>query len=105
MGTPRPGTRETMAPEDEDRAIKELDAVLHDVDLAIFDTSSSLLALPSELDNPAITALTGRLVRVLRQHNCAGLLLCHTPKMSREAAAAQRGEATLVRGGGAFVDA
>jgi hypothetical protein len=105
VGAPRADKRESIAPEGEDRAVNELGAVLHGVDLVIFDTSSSLLALPSELDNQAITTLMRRLTRVLRQHNCAGLLLAHTPKLTREQAAALRGEASLVRGGGAFVNA
>jgi len=45
-----------------------------------------------------------RLTRVARAANCAVLLLHHTPKMTRETAAAQRGEATLARGGGAIAN-
>ena len=106
LGEPRPGMREDMAPEGEDRMRDELRDALaaHPVDLVVLDTLAGLLALPNENDNTAVTRLLNRLARVVRDADCAGLLVHHTPKTTREGVAAQRGEATLVRGGGAIVN-
>jgi len=104
LGASRPGQQEEMAPEEHDQHLWQLKAALPGTDLLILDTLAALFALPNENDNNAITALMQRLNRATRQANCAVLLLHHTPKMTREVAAAQRGEATLVRGGGAITN-
>ena len=106
LGEPRPGMREDMAPEGEDRMRDELRDALakHPIDLVVLDTLAGLLALPNENDNTAVTRLLNRLVRVVRNAGCAGLLVHHTPKATREGVAAQRGEATLVRGAGAIAN-
>ena len=70
----------------------------------VLDTLAGLLALPNENDNTAVTRLLNRLARVVRNAGCAGLLVHHAPKTTREEVAAKRGEATLVRGGGAIVN-
>lgn len=106
LGEPRPREREDMAPEGEDRMRDMLRDALaaQPVDLVVLDTLAGLLALPNENDNTAVTRLLNRLARVVRDSGCAGLLVHHTPKTTREGVAAQRGEATLVRGGGAIVN-
>jgi hypothetical protein len=104
LGEPRPGHREEIAPEAEDRALNQLAAALAGVDLLILDTLAALLALTNENDNSAATILMRRLGRAARQANCAVMLIHHTPKMTREMAALQRGEVTLIRGGSAIVN-
>ncbi len=104
LGEPRPGMREEMSPERYDRALAALEAAAGDLDVLILDTMAALFALPNENDNPAVTTLMRRLSGMARRTGCAVLLIHHTPKMTREAAAAQRGEATLVRGGGAITN-
>jgi hypothetical protein len=106
LGEPAPGSRQDIAPENEDRSLQVLSAALttHKPDLVILDTLAALFALPSEIDNNAITMLMRRLGRAARDAGCAVLLLHHTPKLNRAAAAEQRGEATLVRGGSAITN-
>ena len=106
LGEPPPGPRDSIALEANDRGLIELTAALAQFkpDLLILDTFATLFALPSEIDNSAITILMRRLSRVARSADCAVLVLHHAPKMTRETAAAQRGEATLVRGGGAITN-
>ena len=104
LGEPRPGMREEMSPERYDRALAALGTVSGDLDVLILDTMAALFALPNENDKPAVTTLMRRLSGMARRTGCAVLLMHHTPKMTREAAAAQRGEATLVRGGGAITN-
>jgi hypothetical protein len=104
IGAPRPGMREDLCPEDQDRALNQLTAALAGTDVAIFDTMSALFALANENDNQSVTSMMRRLIKTARAVGCAMLILHHVPKMSREAAAAQRGEPTLVRGGGAIVN-
>lgn len=106
IGAPRPGQREDMAPETDDRACMELRDSLraNDVSLVVLDTLAALLALPSENDNSAATTLMRRIAKVAGEVGCAVILLHHTPKVTKEGAAAQRGEATAVRGGGAIVN-
>ena len=98
--------RQDIPSEDMDRSLQALSAVLatYKPDLVILDTLAALFALPSEIDNNAITMLMRRLGRVARDAGCAVLLLHHTPKLNRAAAAEQRGEATLVRGGSAITN-
>ena len=64
---------------------------------------AALLCLTNENDNHVATKLMRRLGKVLASTGCAGILLHHTPKLTKEAAAKQRGEMTLVRGGSAIV--
>ncbi len=96
--------REDIAPEADDQGL----AVLRDAiaqfrpALIIMDTLAALLAIPNENDNFAVTSVMRRLGRTASDFDCAILLLHHTPKMTRETAAAQRGEPTLVRGGRAI---
>lgn len=104
LGEPRPNTREDIAPADHDQALATLEAAIAGLDVLILDTMAALLAAPNENDNNVVTALLRRLGRAARRAGCAVLLLHHTPKMTREAAAAQRGEATLVRGGSAITN-
>jgi AAA domain len=104
IGEARPGQREDIAPESEDRALHQLTAALVGVDVLILDTLAALLALPNENDNSTGTTLMRRLGRAARQADCAVMLIHHTPKMTREVAAQQRGEPTLVRGASAFVN-
>ena len=96
--------RQDIPSEDMDRSLQALSAVLatYKPDLVILDTLAALFALASEIDNNAITMLMRRLGRVARDAGCAVLLLHHTPKLNRAAAAEQRGEATLVRGVGHY---
>jgi len=104
LGEPRPNHREDIAPEGQDDRATELCNALAGMDVLILDTLAALFALPSELDNTAATRLMRRLGRIAGTMGCAVLLIHHTPKLTREAAAAQRGEATLVRGGGAIAN-
>lgn len=106
LGEARPGERETIAPEAHDRYLKTLrDALATErPDVVMLDTAAALLGVPNENDNAAVTALLSRLARVASGQGCAVLLLHHTPKLTKENAAAQRGEPTLVRGGGAFTN-
>lgn len=106
LGAPTPGSRETLAPEATDRGLAELRAAIGQFkpEVLILDTLAALFALLSEIDNNAITSLMRRLSRAARDGGCAVLVLHHTPKMTRETAAAQRGEQTLVRGGSAIVN-
>jgi hypothetical protein len=100
------GRHDGIPPEDADRGFAELRNALaaFEPDVAIFDNLAALFALPNENDNNSTTTLMRRLGRVARQVGCAMLLLHHTPKMTRESAAGQRGEATLVRGGSAITN-
>jgi hypothetical protein len=68
------------------------------------DTAAALLAIQNENDNSAVTAMMRRLRRIAADYECSILLLHHTPKMTRDLGAKQAGEATLVRGGGAWVN-
>ncbi len=106
LGGPRAGVREDIAPEEEDINRDMLRDSLRKFrpDVLVLDTFAALIAAPNENDNTVITRLMGRLGRVMREVNCSGLLVHHAPKMTREAAAAQSGEATLVRGGSAIVN-
>lgn len=106
LGRPKPAAREAIAPDWDDTALAALRDALAatPVDLVVLDTVAGLFALPNENDNNAVTDLMGRLARVLRETDTAGLLIHHTPKMTREAAAALRGEAAIVRGGSGFVN-
>lgn len=106
IGEPAPGSREQIAPEALDRGLVALRTALAQFkpDVLILDTLAALFAIPSENDNNLMTALMRRVGRVAREVCCAVLLLHHTPKQTREAIAAQRGEATLVRGGGAIAN-
>jgi hypothetical protein len=106
LGEARANMREAIAPEAADAPLAALRNALVEgqVDVLMLDTFATLLALPSEVDNQAITSLMNRLARAARRANCAMLLLHHTPKMTRENAAAQRGEATLIRGGSAIAN-
>jgi hypothetical protein len=104
LGEPKPGSRNEIAPENEDWALNQLTAALTGIDILILDTLAALFALPDENDNQAITALMRRLAKAARATGCAVLVLHHTPKMTKEQAAAQRGEVTLVRGGSAIVN-
>jgi hypothetical protein len=105
LGEPR-DARGSLPAEADDQQYAALCAALaaHKPDVLILDTLAALFALPSEIDNNVLTVLMRRLTKAARHVGCAVMLLHHTPKMSREAAAAQRGEATLVRGGGAIVN-
>ena len=104
IGAPRPGHREDVAPEGEDPALNRVAASLSGLDLLIFDTFASCFSIQNENDNGLITTLLGRLVRAARAADCAVLLLHHVAKQSRDSAAAQRGEVTLIRGASAFVN-
>ncbi len=75
------------------------------VRLAIADPAVHLFDLPSENDNAAVGAALGLLRGVARRTGCAIVLLHHTPKVSREVAAKNRTEATMIRGGSAWVGA
>ena len=103
IGEPR-GRGEDVCPEAEDRACLELRTALAGMSLVVLDTLAATFALPNENDNSAATALMRRLGAVMAATGCAAILLHHTPKMTREAAAGQRSEATAVRGAGAFVN-
>jgi hypothetical protein len=106
LGEPRPDKREEIMPEGQGDALENLQAGFaeHQPDVLMMDTFSTLLALPTENDNSLITGLMNRLGRAARQANCAVMVLHHVPKMTRVAAAEQRGEPTLVRGGTAIVN-
>ncbi|MFC3123517.1 AAA family ATPase [Pseudoroseomonas globiformis] len=106
VGAPRPSMREDMAPEADDPACAALrDGLLAEgITLVVLDTLAALLALPNENDNSAATTLMRRIGKIAAEAGCAVILLHHTPKLSKEGAAAQRGEATAVRGGGAIVN-
>jgi hypothetical protein len=101
IGEPAPGSRTDMAPEAGDsglalfaNAVKQ-----HRPDAIVVDTMAACFALQSENDNSAITQLLNRVRRAAP--GAALLVLHHTPKMTKESLAAQRGELTAVRGGGA----
>lgn len=104
LGAPAPGSRVPIAPEDGDNGLEMMRSGLAGVDLLVLDNLAALFALPSENDNGAVTILMRRLAKLAREIGCAALLLHHAPKMNREAAAGQRGEVTLVRGGGAITN-
>ena len=104
LGEPRPNTREDIAPAEHDRALATLEAAIAGLDVLLLDTMAALFAAPNENDNNVVTNLLRRVGRAARKADCAVLVLHHTPKMTREAAAAQRGEATLVRGGSAITN-
>jgi hypothetical protein len=106
LGVPPVGSRDAVAAESQDRGYDELVAALaqYKPDVLVLDTLAALFHLPSEIDNGAITTLMRRLARAARAAGCAVMLNHHTPKMTRETAAAQRGEPTLVRGGGAIAN-
>jgi hypothetical protein len=106
LGEARPGVREDISPEALDQGLTILRDALAKLEpaLLVLDTAAALLAVPNENDNILVTNMLRRLRRLAAAHGCAILLLHHTPKMTRENAAAQRGEATLVRGGGAWVN-
>lgn len=106
LGEHRPNSRDEIPQEADDQGLTQLkDALKADrPDMLVLDTLAALFALQSEIDNMAVTAHMSRLARVVGVARCAVLLLHHTPKMTREAAAVQRGEATLVRGGGAITN-
>ena len=81
------------------------DALLaHGTTLLIVDTWAALFQLANENDNALITTLMMLLGRLAQETGCAILILAHAPKVSRETAAASRGEAVLVRGGSALVN-
>lgn len=73
-------------------------------DLVVLDTAAGLTELKDENDNLAITRVMSVLGKVARATNCAVLMICHTPKMSKRDIVAQRGDPSLVRGGGAWVN-
>jgi KaiC/GvpD/RAD55 family RecA-like ATPase len=102
IGRPRPDKREDFAPESEDAGLAQLRTALdgYRFDLVIIDTAASMFKIRSELDNNALTAMVRRLDRVMKQYDCACLILHHTPKITREQAASLRGEVALSRGGG-----
>ena len=102
LGRQRPDKREDFAPEDADIGLAELKTVLdaYQFDLVVIDTAASLFKIRSELDNNALTEVVRRLDRVMKQYDCACLILHHTPKVTREQAAGLRGELALSRGGG-----
>ncbi len=103
IGEPH-GRGEDVCPEAEDRACLELRTALAGMSLVVLDTLAATFALPNENDNSMATTLMRRLGAVLAVTGCAAILLHHTPKMTREAAAGQRGEVTGVRGAGAIVN-
>jgi hypothetical protein len=94
--------REEIVPEVQDEDLKILAAALPGFDVLILDNLAALFALPSENNNALATAMMRRLNKVARSADCASLLLHHICKMTRAATAEQRGEATLIRGAGAF---
>jgi hypothetical protein len=100
IGPSRPG--QDIVPDEHDPAFQQL-ACLTDRDVVVLDTVAALVAVGNENDNVAVTARMRRLGKAARIGDFALLALHHTPKLTREAAAALRGEAPLVRGGGAFV--
>jgi hypothetical protein len=104
IGKPRPGYREEMVPEEFDQALADLKFTLtaERIDILILDTFAQLFAVPSENDNNAVTDALNRATRAVQETKCAALILHHSPKMTRAAAAALRGEANIVRGAGAI---
>jgi len=74
------------------------------LDLVIFDTAASILVLENENDNSAVTNALTDIGRFAAAHDLAVVILHHTPKQTRERAAEQRGEVTLVRGVGGFAN-
>lgn len=104
LGEPPQLSRDAIASEKDDRCLTKLRMGLIGVNLLVVDNLAAVFALPNENDNSAATLLMRRLAKLAREINCAVLLLHHTPKMSRESAATQRGEATLVRGGGGIAN-
>ena len=74
-------------------------------DLLIVDTAASMFALENENDNGAVTRILATIGQMAVAHDVAVMALHHTPKMTKENVAAQRGEVTMVRGGGAYVNA
>jgi hypothetical protein len=101
LGEPPLNSRDAVASENQDTAAASLKAALdqHRPDILMIDTMSATFALPSENDNGAITRLMNRLRRIAA--GIAILIVHHTPKMTRESLAQQRGEQTASRGGGA----
>jgi hypothetical protein len=83
LGEPLPGSWQDMPSEDKDRSLQALSAAL------------ATYALPSEIDNNAITMLMRWLGRA-RDALRSAIAASHT-KLNRAAAAEQCGEATLVR--------
>jgi hypothetical protein len=106
LGMSRPDEREAIAREEHDRGLAVLRDELAKLNpvLVVMDTAAGLLAVPNENDNNLVTSILARVRRLAAAQRCAVLLLHHTPKMTRETAAAQRGEPTLVRGGGAWAN-
>jgi hypothetical protein len=116
LGEPRPDTHEAIAPAEHDQALITLETAVAGIeapagieaqariDMLVVDTMAALFAAPNENDNNILTNLMRRLRRAARKADCGVLIIHHTPKMSREAAAAQRGEATIVRGGSAITN-
>ena len=96
----------TLGTAEQDLGFRQLEALVaeHHPDLIVLDNASALFALPNENDNLQVTMLLRRLVRVAVTADAGVLLLHHTPKMSREAAAGLRGDAALVRGGSAWTN-
>jgi hypothetical protein len=101
LGEPPLNSRDAVASENQDAAAASLKAALdqHRPDILMIDTMAATFALPSENDNGAITRLMNRLRRIAV--GIAILIVHHTPKMTRESLAQQRGEQTASRGGGA----
>jgi hypothetical protein len=104
LGAPLPDSRARSAREDTDGwlAVLRADMEAQRPDLVVIDTGPALLAVPDENDNLAVTALLRPIVRLANAYRCAVLVLLHTPKLNRDDAAARRGDASLVRGGGAW---
>jgi AAA domain len=55
--------------------------------VVIFDTAAAIFAAPNENDNHLVTKLLKRTKAALQRHNCAELIMMHTPKMSKADAA------------------
>jgi hypothetical protein len=106
IGEPRPNVREDVCPEVYDHGLTILRNEMSSArpGLLVVDTAASLIGIQNENNNSAVTSIVRRIGRAAADLDCAILLLHHTPKMTRETAAAQRGEATLVRGGGAWAN-
>lgn len=104
LGVPRAGSNARIAPEEADdwQARLAEDVEANRPDVVVIDTGAALLAVPDENDNHVVTVLLRRLVRLASTRRCAVLVLLHTPKYSRDTAAALRGDASLVRGGSAW---
>ncbi|WP_419729214.1 AAA family ATPase [Lichenicola sp.] len=100
-----PGARgETLCPEVDDTGCANLKVALAGKSLVVLDTLAAIFWLPNENDNSAATVLMRRLAGILEVSGCSAILLHHTPKMNNEGIAAQRGQATAVRGGGAITN-